>query len=232
MELYPPTKAVKLTCADGSIYKASFQTQSPVVSITESDPVPLIPRNIASGPREYYEKTDGMVLNNDKLMLEALGKVPPMKFRTRYNRLEQWRPYTPKEGDVIGFMGGFRMYYLGLAYPVERCRNEGIHVFLLNETKYVPLLRIVEILSKCGNSEANAPMTSKSERALKNRFSRCSSSINIKSSPTEVYDSLIIMKLIGATSLYTPNQTLVSVNEVNRTVAEFGTGDFLTWSTS
>lgn len=224
-----PTKTLKATLSDGSTQRFMFDTDLPVIGVEVAESLPFFPKNMQTdGPNEFYEPKNTMVFNRNKFMNRVGRRVPPMKGRRKNNRMEQWRPYTPNEGDVIGYVCGVEMIYVGKAIPVERRKDEEIHVFDVKGDKFISSLRAAEILDTCGLEGGR--MTQKTMSHLKVIMNRSKKALTIVSQPHSVYDTLMMLKLLGAASTTAPRLTVVPTEAVDDIILGYGFGDVMNWS--
>ena len=218
-----PSKTVTAVFADGSKQRFIFNTDLPVICVEEDEPVPHFPASSQTeGPREFYEPTNRLVLNKRKLLVKAANRVPPLQVRTKHNRLKVWANYVPEPGDTVGFIAGSCLTYAGLTV------SRKIHLFRLDDDLYCPLTRILDVLATGGDD--GAPMTSRAKSSLRYFLGRSERAIMVNSGHDDIYDTMVMLKLIGAVAMRSRQQTLVLTADVDTILAECGHGYTLDWT--
>ncbi len=222
--------AITATLSNGARQTFRFDTEYPVLASTiEQRAVPLIPENMQTrGPYECYEVSTDMQLNKAKLLKRVGDQVPPPKSRRATGKMDIWRPYTPVIGGVIGFVGGYELTYSGTCKPHPGF--DSAHIFTAAGRRFVPLTQLMGIFAR-GGPDGGAIMT-RTPEYLRKRFNRAETSVTIRGQPKdEVFDTLILLKLLGAADINATHLTLVSVDTVDAMIAQCGTGsDKLDWS--
>jgi hypothetical protein len=215
---YPCSQTADVTFTSGETRNFTFSDEIyPVLNVTPGPMIPKIPSLcMSAAPTHMYEQKEVMLLDEDRVK-HQLTSVPPMKVRRNNDTLKNLAPFTPKAGDTIGFVGGDEMIYKGKCVPFakEYGLDDEILLFTVKERSFVVLSKICPIIEK-------TKKFNKCSRTIRRRLVQCNDYIDIMSAKNVPYDTLVLLKLLGAVEHRSPRTFLVSTKSVNIIEAEMG----------
>ena len=210
--------------ADGSIDRYAFDGGSaPAVRITEGPLVPYLPpgMHLTQGRVEDYEARHVMMLSEHAL--QHLGVRPPRAQRRMLLKVDE--KYMPRLGDDIGYVNFKPFKYIGLTCPVPG--RERVHVFGLLDDVYVALTAILNVLYEEGSNRGS--MCLYSRKYAHDALNRCSSRIVVQNTHESRYDTLMLLKLLGAIHKGARTQTFIRTTDIDALITHSGSVSQLDW---
>jgi len=218
-DFFAPTKAIRAYFQDGTSQLFIFDSDRPVMEWEVAPDVPFIPAGTqTAGPLELYERPQFMMLNQAKLLKRVGKEAPPRKQQTCVP--------PPRVGDVVGFISGLEMRFAGISYPASKSMPSwGVHMFSIDKYMVVSLSQIMPILER--GAYDGQKMVTLNIHYVREKLSSAKTSFTITPMPDAVFDTLFLVKMLGAIDKKSPKQSFIRTETIDCLVGEFGRGGIM-----
>ena len=245
-QYFLPSETVYVTLSNGKRHRVSFDFDAPVLMIEKAPPAPFIPRySMCAATMDMFEPFTGMVVNVKDVIRREMALNKDIAASNMDEFLAALHRRVPLPGHTIGFVGGRRLIYAGQCHPFGDDDSMSLHVVQVGvkpelEERFVSTLAIANAMDESKrywtskrnlyrvvSGEASSSNNNHPHADVARRFTVTS---HKGSSP---YDSLILLKLVGAVSKKATKITFINTDDVEKLTNQFKrVEDNIDWSLS
>jgi hypothetical protein len=210
----PRTLALRCTLESGKVLNITFNLGEPIAQFDDIVYVPYFREpTLTVGGFDCYTALTDLAPDVEKAFA-IYGEHPPLSRRHGTARFHNSPPHA---GECIGFINCFSLLYCGKAYPSTLSPSVGAHIFEWRTRRYITATEASRILMLGGDS--GRPIIDYNEHYLHCQLCNANESIDIVNTPTAPYETMLLIKILGAASRRASKITLVKIEAVEELIS-------------